>query len=113
MARSCTNFPITCTFASYAANTPGVAATGESCDSEPTPHGPARARAGAKHVREHLYGEGMMRRVPRWLAWHGVSALVAVFAVGAAGMAPAAAATGPVAATPAAGTPQLVTTAAT
>ena len=54
-----------------------------------------------------------MRQVPRWLVWHGASAVVAVLAVGAAGMAPAAAATGPVSATPAAGTPQLATTGTT
>ena len=54
-----------------------------------------------------------MQELLRWLGWHGASAVVAVLAVGAAGMAPAAAATGPVSATPAAGTPQLVTTGTT
>ena len=54
-----------------------------------------------------------MRKLPRWLAWHGTAAVVAVLAVGVAGMAPAAAATGPVSATPAAGTPQLATTGTT
>ncbi len=54
-----------------------------------------------------------MRRIPRWLAWQGAGAVIAVVAAGAAGMAPAAAATGPVSATPAAGTPQLVTTGTT
>jgi hypothetical protein len=55
----------------------------------------------------------MMRKLPRTLAWYGASAVVAVLAVGAAGLAPAAAATGPVSATPAAGTPQLATTGTT
>ena len=54
-----------------------------------------------------------MRKLPRWLAGHGAAAVVAVLAVGVAGMAPAAAATGPVSATPAAGTPQLATTGTT
>ena len=54
-----------------------------------------------------------MHKRPRWLAWHGAAAVVAVLAVGVAGMAPAAAATGPVSATPAAGTPQLATTGTT
>src|SRR5438046_8681073 len=81
---------------------------GDSCD--PTylrraalPTGRGQACQGAR------YGEDMMRKLPR-LAWQGASAVMAVLAVGAAGMAPAAAATGPVAATPAAGTPQLATT---
>jgi hypothetical protein len=54
-----------------------------------------------------------MRRLPRWLAWHGAGTVVAILAVGAAGLAPAEAATGPVSATPAAGTPQLATTGTT
>src|SRR5438046_10308256 len=80
---------------------------GDSCD--PTylrraalPTGRGQACQGAR------YGEDMMRKLPR-LAWQGASAVMAVLAVGAAGMAPAAAATGPVAATPAAGTPRLPT----
>src|SRR5579871_6794751 len=59
------------------------------------------------------YGEGMMRRLPRGLAWRGAGVVMAVLAAGATGMASAAAATGPVSATPAAGTPQLVTTGTT
>ena len=54
-----------------------------------------------------------MRTLPRWLAWHGAAAVVAVLAVGAAGMTPAGAATGPVSATPASGTPELATTGTT
>jgi hypothetical protein len=54
-----------------------------------------------------------MRRLPRWLAWHGAAAVAAVLTVAAAGLAPAAAATGPVSAAPAAGTPQLATTTTT
>ncbi len=54
-----------------------------------------------------------MRRLPRWLAWHGTAAVAAVLTVGAATMAPAGAATGPVSPTPAAGTPQLATTTTT
>src|SRR5690349_14197249 len=71
------------------------------------PDGRGQACQGAR------YGEDTMRRLPRWLAWHGTSAVLAVLAVGAGGMAPAAAATGPVSATPAAATPQLVTTGTT
>jgi hypothetical protein len=54
-----------------------------------------------------------MRRLPRWLAWHGAAAVAGVLTVGVAGMAPAAAATGPVSATPEPGTPQLATTTTT
>src|SRR5262249_24159021 len=54
-----------------------------------------------------------VRNLPRWRGWHGASAVLAVLAAGVAGMAPAGAATGPVSAAPAAGTPQLVTTGTT
>jgi len=54
-----------------------------------------------------------MRRLPRSLVRHGAAAVAAVLAVGTAGMTPAGAATGPVSATPAAGTPQLATTTTT
>ena len=54
-----------------------------------------------------------MRTLQRWLAWHGAAGVVAVLAVGAAGMTPAGAATGPVSATPASGTPELATTGTT
>jgi hypothetical protein len=54
----------------------------------------------------------MMRRFGRWLTLNGAG-VAAVLVVGATGLAPAGAATGPVSATPAAGTPQLATTGTT
>jgi hypothetical protein len=51
----------------------------------------------------------MMPKLGRRLAWNGAGTVVAVLAVGAAGLSPAAAVTGPVSAVPAAGTPQLAT----
>jgi hypothetical protein len=53
-----------------------------------------------------------MRRFGRWLTFNGAG-VAAVLVVGATGLAPAGAATGPVSATPAAGTPQLALTGTT
>ena len=70
------------------------------------------AWAGAKACQGARNGEDMMRRFGRWLAFNGAG-VAAVLVVGATGLAPAGAATGPVSATPAAGTPQLAPTGTT